>query len=318
MSTTVRRDAEPPAPPEETPRRPGPASPDQSAAPVSLRWRITIAPSSIVLAGVVFWALFLAGFFVARFIDVLLTIFVAILFSTFLTPIVNALEKLHIPRTITILLVYLGGFGVVVLVGFLAVPLFTQETQRLEGVLLADFHRLAGLLSRYGIHMPTNPARAFSPNGVISGLVGSAGHTATGIAGAAVGVVFTIGTLLVAILAILVMTFLLTVRRTFTADVVNTLLPPAYRRRAIGLLNHMGERMGGWVMGQVIVTIYYALAFSLGLSILHVPDAVSIGVITRLLEIIPFVGGFIGLALAVIVAATVRPLAIVSAIIRFL
>ena len=79
MSTTVRRDAEPPAPPEETPRRPGPASPDQSAAPapVSLRWRITIAPSSIVLAGVVFWALFLAGFFVARFIDVLLTIFVA-------------------------------------------------------------------------------------------------------------------------------------------------------------------------------------------------------------------------------------------------
>ena len=65
-----------------------------SPAPVSHHWHVTIAPSTVVLAGVVFWTLFLVGFFVARFIDVLLTIFVAILFSTFLTPIVNKLEQL--------------------------------------------------------------------------------------------------------------------------------------------------------------------------------------------------------------------------------
>ena len=318
MSTTLRRNVDPPVPSEEPPAQSGSASSDQSVAPVSHLRRISIAPSSIVLAGVVFWALFLVGFFAARFINVLLTIFLAILFSTFLTPVVNTLEKLHIPRAIAILLVYLVVFGVVVLVGFLAVPLFTQETQKLEGVLLSDFRRLAALLARYGIHVPTNPAKTFSADGPISGLFGGIEHTATGIAGAAVGVVFTIGTLLVAILAILVMTFLLTVRKTFTADVVNALLLPVYRKRAIHLLNQMGERMGGWVIGQVIVTIYYAAAFSLGLSILHVPYAVSIGVTTGLLEIIPFVGGFIGMALAVIVAATVSPLTIIWVIILYL
>src|SRR5207248_10980754 len=180
------------------------------------------------------------------------------------------------------------------------------------------FHRLADLLSRFGIRIPINPATALSANGLVSSLFGDGGHAATGIAGAAVGVVLTIGTLLVAILAILVMTFLLTVRKTFTADLVNALLLPAYRKRTIYVLNRMGERMGGWVIGQVIVTIYYAVAFSLGLSLLRVPDAVSIGVITGMLEIIPFVGGFIGIALAVIVAATVSPLTIVWVIILYL
>jgi len=136
MSTTMRRDAKPPARPEEAPGQPGPASTDQGATPaaVSNHSRITIAPSTIVLAGVVFWALFLVGFFVARFIDVLLTIFLAVLFSTFLTTIVNTLEKLHIPRTIGIILVYLAIIGGVAMVGFLAIPLFNQETQTLEGV----------------------------------------------------------------------------------------------------------------------------------------------------------------------------------------
>ena len=123
MPRTMRRHAEPPAPTAERPVHAAPASPDQgiSPAPVSHHWHVTIAPSTVVLAGVVFWTLFLVGFFVARFIEVLLTIFLAVLFSTFLTPIVNRLEKLHIPRTIGILLVYLAIFGGVVLVGFLGV-----------------------------------------------------------------------------------------------------------------------------------------------------------------------------------------------------
>jgi predicted PurR-regulated permease PerM len=316
MSTTARRGAKPPAPPQE----PAVAGPEQGApgAPASRRLRITLAPSTVVLAGVVFWGLFLVGFFFARFIDVLLTIFLAILFSTFLSPIVNALEKLHIPRAIGILLVYLAILGVMALVGFLAVPLFTQETQRLEGVLLSDFQRLASFLTRFGIHIPTNLTKAVSAKGFLSGLTGGGGQGVVGIAGQAIGVVVTIGTLVVAILAILVMTFLLTVRKTFTADVMNTLLPPKHRKRTIFVLNHMGERMGGWVIGQVIVTIYYAAAFSLGLWIVHVPDAVSIGVITGLLEIIPFVGGFIGILLAVLVAATVSPLTILWVIILYL
>ena len=47
-------------------------------------------------------------------------------------------------------------------------------------------------------------------------------------------------------------------------------------------------------------------------------NAISIGVITGMLEIIPFVGGFIGIALAVIVAATVSPLTILWVIILYL
>lgn len=80
----------------------------------------------------------------------------------------------------------------------------------------------------------------------------------------------------------------------------------------------MGERMGGWVIGQIIITIYYALAFGLCLTLLGLPDAIGIAVITGALEIIPFVGGFIGAALAVLVALTVNPTLVIWVVILYL
>ena len=46
---------------------------------------------TIVIGAVVFWALPVLGLFVARYISILLLVFLAILFSTFLTPVVNRL-----------------------------------------------------------------------------------------------------------------------------------------------------------------------------------------------------------------------------------
>ncbi len=76
--------------------------------------------------------------------------------------------------------------------------------------------------------------------------------------------------------------------------------------------------MGGWVVGQIIITVYYAVVFSAGLALIHLPNEVSIGLITGLLEIIPFVGGFIGLLLAVLVALTVNPSLIIWVVILYL
>jgi predicted PurR-regulated permease PerM len=138
------------------------------------------------------------------------------------------------------------------------------------------------------------------------------------VAGQAVGIISTVGALLIALLSILVMAFLLTVRRTFTADLVNTLIPPDYRCRWIAIMSRMGERMGGWVIGQIIITAYYGVAFSAGLSILRVPDPISIGVITGVLEIIPFVGGFLGLLLAAVVALSVSPFRVLWVVVLYL
>jgi len=281
--------------------------------------RLRIAPSTIVTFCAVFWVLPLIGLFFTQYISILLVIFLAVLLSTFLSPVVNALERLHINRGVSILLAYLVILGVVSFVARLALPLFTGETQRLANTLPSDIQRIAGPLKQFGVTIPGSSGGSSHGFSIQSLLTGSAGKSAaTNVASTAFGLVFSVGQNVVFLLSILVMAFFLTVRRTFTADIVGVLAPPAYRQRAASILSQMGERMGHWAIGQIIIVIYYAVAFSVGLTLLHVPYAFSIAVITGLLEIIPFVGGFIGLLLAILVAATVSPITIVWVIVMYL
>lgn len=297
--------------------RQSPVLPDQSAPPTPASPRVRFALSSVVLFAVVFWVLPLAGLLFSNYVDILLVVFLAVLLSTFLSPVVNKLEQAHIHRGIGILLIYLLFLGILFFVVYLALPLFVTETQRLLKTLPADLHRLLSPLSRYGIKLPSGGSQSLN---IVSMLTNTSGgsHQATAIAGQAVGLVFSVGAFLVALLSILVMAFFLTVNKTFTADMVNVLVPPDYRRRWILIMSRMGERMGNWVIGQIIVTIYYAVAFAVGLTVLHVPDAISLGVITGILEIIPFIGGFIGVVLAVLVAASVNVTLIIWVIVLYL
>jgi len=265
---------------------------------------------------VLFWALPLMGLFFARYIDIVLVVFLAILFSTFLTPVANGLERLHINRGIAILLVYLAILGVLYLVVSLAVPLFINETQALVNEIPAYLNRFSGPLHAIGLNLPRGGS--LNIRNMLGGFLANGNHSVGGIAGTAIGVVLSTATLAVEILAMLVMAFFLTVQKTFTRDLVNTLVPPAHRMRWITHMSRAGERMGGWVVGQIIITVYYAVVFSAGLALIHLPNELSIGLITGLLEIIPFVGGFIGLLLAVLVALTVNPSLIIWVVILYL
>src|SRR5579884_3229600 len=100
-----------------------------SGATAMTRERVRIALPSIAIFAVIFWIMPLIGLWFAQYIDILLVVFLAVLFSTFLTPVVNLLERLHIHRGIGIVLIYLFVLGVLYGVVSLALPLFTSETQ---------------------------------------------------------------------------------------------------------------------------------------------------------------------------------------------
>lgn len=280
----------------------------QPAPDTSTSSRLRIAPGSIVVFCVVFWAIPLVGLLIGQYIDILLVVFLAVLLSTSLSPAVDALERRRIGRGMGVLLIYLLAAAVVAAVALLALPLFTGETGRLAQTLPADLRAFAGPLRLLGITVRPDVAGHVTLRDVniLSFLTGGA-HGTSAVASQAIGLAFSVGQALVFLLSILVMSFLLTVRRTFAADVVGALVPPDYRRRTVYILSHIGERMGRWVLGQLAITVYYAAAFSVGLTLLGAPYAFSVAVITGLLEIVPFVGGFVGLLLAILVATTMGP-----------
>lgn len=72
--------------------------------------------------------------------------------------------------------------------------------------------------------------------------------------------------------------------------------------------------LGGYIRGQALVSLVTGTLTMIGLAILGVPYAFVLGLITGLLNVIPYVGAFIGGLISAIVAAFVGPWTVVLAI----
>ncbi len=86
-----------------------------------------------------------------------------------------------------------------------------------------------------------------------------------------------------------------------------TLFPPAHRDDAGRVLVRMGQAMGGYVRGAAINAVIMDVLAWLGLRLLHVPYALTLGALTMFLEPIPFLGPILAAVPVVLVAFSVSP-----------
>ncbi|HEY9785539.1 MAG TPA: AI-2E family transporter, partial [Candidatus Obscuribacterales bacterium] len=79
-------------------------------------------------------------------------------------------------------------------------------------------------------------------------------------------------------------------------------LPHGKRERFAELILPLQARMGGYVRGQILVSIAVATFLAAGLSLLGVNNGLVLGALAGLFNIVPFVGSMISLVLSVVVA----------------
>ncbi len=79
------------------------------------------------------------------------------------------------------------------------------------------------------------------------------------------------------------------------------LTPPRLRDEVRFVGQNLGAALGGFVRGQLIVALIVGVLSSLALNLLEVPFWLIIGMAAGVLNLVPFVGPFVGGALAVIV-----------------
>jgi predicted PurR-regulated permease PerM len=85
------------------------------------------------------------------------------------------------------------------------------------------------------------------------------------------------------------------------------LFPPSQRDRVEAGLRASGDGLAGWLLGQGMAMLFVGVATGIGLALLGVPLAFSLGVIAGLLDFVPFFGPIVSGALAVVVAFSVGP-----------
>lgn len=226
-----------------------------------------------------------------------IVLFTAILLAAAVAPPAAALqERWRIPRGVTVLLVYLLGLAVLAGGVALLVPLVSSEVQRLHDRLPQYDADLRRLMERVAPGQADQVSR--------SALVDRLTRELGGGLGRATGAAVSLSTVVVRLVLVLVLGYFLAVEEDFAAAVVTRFAPHRHRPRVQHLLDTIGNRLGHWARAQLLLALSFGVAFGVGLRVIGEPYAVTLGVVGGILEIIPYVGGFVTVVLAVLVAAT--------------
>jgi predicted PurR-regulated permease PerM len=217
---------------------------------------------------------------------VLTWIFISLFLAVALNPAVDRLERRIKRRGIATGVVYLLALGAAVGVGLLFIPTLVNQVNDFAGKVpdyLNDLTkgrgRLGFLETKYHL---VDKARETLHTGGASKLFGISG-TALALAKGVVNVVL-------ATVTISFMTFFMLLEGPRWVESFFMLLEPESRRRWRAVGRDIYRTVGGYVTGNLLISVIAGTLTTIVLLITHVPYALALGLIVAILDLIPLAG----------------------------
>ncbi len=263
-----------------------------------------------VRIGVVAWCgigVIILGYLMLRLLlyvnPVLPPLLIAVAVVYLLNPLVSALERRGVPRVAGAGIVYVLFLCIVALVVSLLVPVVTRQVGQVIDHFpdyLADAQAyVRRVAARFGqepdFRLDAEQVRQWLSAGenrqvVTRYLTGLRSVTTSVISGL---IIFVIGP---------IMAFYLLVDLPRLERGVMALIPPGRREEIRGLMDRVGQAVGGFFRGQLLVALFVGVASSIGLWAIGLPFWLLVGMVAGIFNLVPLVGPFIGGGLAVVIA----------------
>ena len=277
---------------EQTPRAPLLKPPPHRPSPYERFVRI----------GIVAWCgigVIILGYLMLRLMlyvnPVLPPLLIAVAVVYLLNPLVSALERRGVPRVAGAGIVYVLFLCIVALVVSLLVPLVTRQVGQVIDHFpdyLADAQAwVRRVAARFGqepnFHLDADQVRQWltaedNRQTVTRYLTGLRSVTTSLLSGL---IIFVIGP---------VMAFYLLVDLPRLQRGAMALIPPGRREEIRGLMERIGQAVGGFFRGQLLVALFVGVASSIGLWIIGLPFWLLVGMVAGVFNLVPLVGPFIG------------------------
>jgi predicted PurR-regulated permease PerM len=235
---------------------------------------------------------------------VLVLMFVAVILGAGLQPIVAWLRgRLHIGRGASILLVYGMFFGAVVALALVVLPSAFSQFGDTLATLPAFFDRVREWAST--LQPPIVSRTVISVVNAAARSLPDTNSPPQGEEVVAVGI--TIAGAVTSVLTLLTVVYFWLTEHARLQRYALAFVPPHRRARARDVWNQAETRLGRWVRGELILMTTIGVATGVAYTILGVPAALLLGLISALCEAIPIIGPLLGAIPAILVAATVSP-----------
>jgi len=231
---------------------------------------------------IIFTAVFLISlWFLYQIRSIILLLFIVVIFTAALTDLVDKIEKIGIPRTLAILIIYLVVIASLVGAIFLIFPPMIEQTG-------AFFKSLPKLFKETGL------AEFIKPDLIVSELSSLPGAVFKFILGAFSN--------LLSVFVVLVLTFYSLYEIKRLPQYLQALFADKEKEEKIlSVINKIQENIGSWVRGELILMIIVGVASYIGFKILGLEFALALAVIAGFLELIPNIGPTIAAIPAIIV-----------------
>ncbi len=202
----------------------------------------------------------------------------------------------RIPVGWALLLVAVVSLGVVVTFFRFAGPAINEQFSELLKTLPTSIDRIRETISRYSVGQyllnylqPPKPGAGTSSLDLFSGV--------TGIASTIYGI-------LTDLLLVLVTAIYFAVNPQMYTRGILLLIPKSKSLRVSEVIDESGRVLGYWLIGQVLVMVFVGIMITLGLSLIGIPLALVLGVISGLLEFVPIFGPVVAAVPGILIAMT--------------
>jgi predicted PurR-regulated permease PerM len=266
------------------------------AAAWAVAWRIVLLGLAVVVA--VWLALAIQ--------TILLQLLVALILATGLSPLVERLHGHGLPRGVSVLLIYVLFLVGLALLGLAVVPPVVDQAQSLITEAPQYPDRAVELLRELRGRFPFLPPLDEQLGEQIHQLGGQVGTLLAQALGV-VWLVLGVFSGLVSAVLILLLTLYLVIDGPRIEAYVLSFFPPGQHARLGRVAQAIGRRMGGWLFGQVVLSVTVGALIYLGLTVLGVKGASTLAAIAAIGEVIPMVGPILAAVPAVIVALIQSP-----------
>jgi predicted PurR-regulated permease PerM len=267
--------------------------------------RTTLEISWATLWRIFLFVVIVTIFYLGR--QIILGLFLAIIISSGVEGMVDGLERVGLPRSVGVILIFLLAILAILALAYSIVPFAIVELN----TILAGAGKSAGATGNLAFLLSLKTSQ--SASGLVS-KISSQFLTGTG-----TPLDFfssTLGNVGLAI-AVLFSSFYLSLSHDGVERFIKIILPPDYETNALDLYERSRKKMGSWFRAQLVLSLIMGLLVWGGLTLVGVPYAFLIGCLAGVFELVPFIGPIISGAIGVVAGLTVSPTLGIYALIFF-
>lgn len=205
--------------------------------------------------------------------EILFALFVSVLLASVIDPLATHFEKKRIPRVWAALLVYIALFGTIGLAVSILVP-----------VIIRDVPQVSLQIQQYLQNLSFHNNLPFLQN-LSSGVLFTEDRIESifNQVGQIFGGIFSF-------ILVLIFTFYLVIQKDPIQTIVHSVVPGAHLARVLSTIQKVRDTLGAWFRGQLILGIISGTVVFVGLSLFGVKYAAISGLLSALLEFIPYLG----------------------------